>query len=81
MKNPRFIHANEILITITDETTGDIFQRQLPIEYIENHNGLILKGEDLNGNSSEIVFFSDAAVGKIKDITGKGPNTSPCEGH
>lgn len=73
-----FISCDEITIEVKDKDTNRIFRRNLDISYIENSNGLKLTGENLNGEPSEIVFFSDTAMNKIIDVTGQGLNKSRC---
>lgn len=73
-----FISCDEITVEVKDKATNRIFRRNLDISYLENSNGLKLMGENLKGKPSEIVFLSDAAVNKIIDITGQGPNQSKC---
>lgn len=72
------IKAYEVKLTVTDESTGMIFERTLPLEYYENDNGIRLRGEDMYARPSEIVLLSGTAVGKIRDLTGGGPDVSPC---
>ena len=73
-----FISSDEVTLEVKDKDTNMFFRRTLEISYIENSNGLKLKGEDLNGQPSEIVFLSDTAINKIIDVTGKGLNKSRC---
>ena len=75
--------ALPILVTleVTDEKTGETFRRELPIEFHETANFLRLKGEDVNGNPSELVFISDTGMRRLKDLTGSGPETDPCGTH
>ena len=74
------IHADMVTLEVTDEKTGETFRRELPIEFYETANFLRLKGEDMNGNPSELVFVSDTGMRRLKDLTGKGPDTDPCGG-
>ena len=69
------IHADMVTLEVTDEKTGETFRRELPIEFYETANFLRLKGEDMNGNPSELVFVSDTGMRRLKDLTGKGPDT------
>ncbi len=73
-----FISCDEVTVEIKDKTTSKIFRRDLDISYIENSNGLKLIGENIHGKKSEIVFFSDTAIGKISDVIGMGPDKSRC---
>ncbi|MGI6193373.1 MAG: hypothetical protein ACOYI3_07450 [Christensenellales bacterium] len=75
------ITADEVTVEVTDRATGRTFRRTLPIDYLETSNCLRLRGENMDGKPSELVFFSDAGVSKLRDLTGKGPDKSPCKGH
>ena len=75
------IHADMVTLEVTDEKTGETFRRELPIEFYETANFLRLKGEDMNGNPSELVFVSDTGMRRLKDLTGKGPDTDLCGTH
>ena len=75
------ITAHEITVEIKDEATGEVFRRELPIDYYENANFLRLSGENLDGSLSQIVFLSSRGIERVKDITGKGPDHDRCGGH
>lgn len=75
------IHANTVMLQIKDEKTGETFVRELPLEFYENANFLRLRGEDLNGKPSEIVFLSDTGMRRLQDLTGQGPDEDPCGSH
>lgn len=75
------IHADTVTIEVTDEKSGQIFRRELPIDFYETANFLRLRGEDLNGNPSELVFLSDTGMDRLKGLLGKGPNEDPCGTH
>lgn len=75
------ITASEITVEVKDEATGEVFRRELPIDYYENANFLRLRGENLDGSVSQLVFYSARGVERIKDLTGKGPDKDPCGGH
>ena len=66
------ITAKEVTIQIKDERTGEQYSRTLPIDYYENANVLKLSGENLDGSSSSIVFYSVRGMERLKDLTGKG---------
>ena len=66
------ITAKEVTIQVKDERTGEQYSRTLPIDYYENANVLKLSGENLDGSSSSIVFYSVRGMEKLKDLTGKG---------
>lgn len=75
------ITASMVTVEITDEATGEVFRRELPIDYYENANFLRLSGENLDGSVSQLVFYSARGIERIKDLTGKGPDKDPCGGH
>jgi hypothetical protein len=75
------IEADSVVVEVTDKNSGQTFRRTLPISYLENDNGIILSGETVTGQSTEIAFFSDIAISKMSDLRGKGPDTPRCGGH
>ena len=75
------ITASMVTVEITDEATGELFRRELPIDYYENANFLRLSGENLDGSVSQLVFYSARGIERVKDLTGKGPDKDPCGGH
>ena len=50
-------------------------------DYYENANVLRLSGENLDGSSSSIVFYSARGMERLKDLTGKGADHDPCGTH
>lgn len=77
---PDHIQSDSVTIEVTDSKTGKRFRRTLPLSYKETDNGIVLTGEDLSGKSTEIVFLSDTALLKMRDLTGRGRNKPRCEG-
>lgn len=75
------IRASEVTIEVTDERTGQVFRRTLPMDYLETASGLRLSGEDASGKPSEIVFFSRTGMSRLRDMTGGGADSDPCGGH
>ena len=75
------ITAKEVTIQVKDERTGEQYSRTLPIDYYENANVLKLSGENLDGSSSSIVFYSVRGMKRLKDLTGKGVDHDPCGTH
>lgn len=75
------ITAKEVTIQVKDERTGEQYSRTLPIDYYENANVLKLSGENLDGSSSYIVFYSARGIERLKDLTGKGADHDPCGVH
>ena len=82
MDKERFeITAHVVTVEVRDETTGEVFRRELPIDFYENANLLRLSGENLDGSTSQLVFYSARGLERIRDLTGKGPDSDPCGGH
>lgn len=81
MDNIFEITAKEVTIQVKDERTGEQYSRTLPIDYYENANVLKLSGENLDGSSSSIVFYSVRGMERLKDLTGKGVDHDPCGTH
>ena len=75
------IVAHEVTVEVRDEKTGEVFRRELPIDYFENANFLRLSGENLDGRLSQLVFYTPRGIERVKDITGKGPDHDRCGGH
>ncbi len=75
------IEADSVVVEVTDKNTGKIFRRSLPIKYLETDNGLVLYGETTEGRPTHIAFLSDAAVTRMNDILGKGPDAHRCPGN
>lgn len=75
------ISASEVTIEIVDGQSGKVYRRTLPIDYYENANGLVLRGENLDGSVSQLVFYSARGMQRMQDLTGKGPDEDPCGSH
>lgn len=75
------ISADTITVEVKDDKTGEIFRRELPIDYYENANFLRLRGEDLSGAAAELVFCSGRGVERLKDLTGLGADHDGCGAH
>lgn len=73
------IEANNIVVEVTDIVTGKVFRRNLPVAYLENSNGVVLSGENMNGTPVQIAFFSDTALAHINDLMGKGLDAPRCD--
>ncbi len=73
------ITANAVKLTVTDIETGRTFERTLPLDYYENHNGIRLRGENMQAQPAEIVFLSGGAVEHINELMGGGPDESRCD--
>ncbi|SMD11580.1 hypothetical protein [Sporomusa malonica] len=72
------IEADSIIVEVIDKHTGEIFRRNLPVNYLETDNGIILSGEAMDGSPSQINFLSEAALTKINELLGKGPDSPRC---
>ena len=75
------ITARSVIVEVTDEKTGEVFRRELPIDFYENANLLRLSGENLDGSTSQLVFYSARGLERLRDLTGKGFDHDPCGGH
>ena len=75
------IKASEITVEVTDQLSGKQYRRTLPMDYFENANGLVLRGENLDGSESQLVFYSSRGMQRMKDLTGGGPDEDPCGTH
>ena len=75
------IRAGQITVEVTDAATGQTFRRVLPVDYYENANCLRLAAEDAHGEPAQLVFYSGDGVGRLRDLTGGGPDADPCGGH
>ena len=75
------IVAHEVTVEIRDENTGEVYRRELPIDYYENANFLRLRAENMDGSLAQLVFYTPRGIERVKDITGKGPDHDRCGGH
>lgn len=75
------ISASQVTVEIRDERTGQVFRRDLPIDYYENANVLRLSGENVDGSTAQLVFYSARGIQRLKDLTGKGADHDNCGGH
>lgn len=73
------IQADEVTLEVVDAASGKLFRRKVPLSYVENDNGILLGGEDSSGAPSQIAFLSSAAMDKLRDLTGKGPDAPRCD--
>ena len=82
MDQPCFeIKAKMVTVEVTDEQTGQVFRRELPIDYYENANCLRLQGENLDGSFSQLVFYTARGLYRLKDLAGQGPDHDSCGNH
>ena len=75
------ITAKTVTVEVTDEATGKVYRRTLPIDYYENATLLKLQGENLDGTISQLVFYSARGLERLRDLTGKGADEDDCGGH
>ena len=75
------ISAKVVTIEVVDEATGKTYRRTLPIDYSETANGLVLRGENLDGSISQLVFYTSRGMQRMQDLTGAGPDEDPCGTH
>ena len=75
------IEADWITIEVVDKDTGQLFQRKLPVKYLETDNGIVLTGETMDGQSAQIHFISASALARINELFGKGPDSPRCSEH
>lgn len=73
------IESPSVAVEVLDRETGMLFRRELPLNYLETENGIILSGENSNGAPSTIAFLSDTALHRINDLRGKGPDEHTCD--
>ena len=66
------ILGDSVVVEVRDKITGKVYRRELPIDFYENANVLRLLGENQDGSLSEMVFYSERGVQRLKDITGSG---------
>ena len=72
------IKADLVTVEVVDKTTGQVYRRELPIEYTENANFLRLRAENYSGEMSELVFFTQRGIERLRDMTGKGADHEDC---
>lgn len=77
----REITASEVTVEVTDAHTGVTVRRKLPIDFRETANCLSLAAEDAEGRPAQLVFYSNTGLGRLRDLTGGGPDKDPCGGH
>lgn len=73
---PSEISADFVTIEVEDKNTGEVYRRKLPIDYLENAFCLRLRGEDMQGRSSELVFYSGTGARSLRNLTGGGADHS-----
>ena len=66
------ITARSVIVEVTDEKTGEVFRRELPIDFYENANLLRLSGENLDGSKG---FDHDPCGGHTNHSSDGNTNT------
>ena len=74
------IVADTVIVEVKDKD-GQVFRRELPIDFYENSNFLKLSGENFDGSTSTLVFFTPKGAQKAKDIMGMGADHDSCGTH
>lgn len=72
------IVSKTVTVEVTDQKTGKVYRRELPIDYYENANCIRMQGERLDGSFSELVFYSERGLQRLKDLTGAGADHDSC---
>ena len=72
------INADVVTVEVRDKNTGEVYRRELPIEYTENANFLRLRAEGYTGRMAELVFFTPRGIERLRDMTGKGADHDDC---
>ena len=65
------ITAKTVTVEVTDEATGKVYRRTLPIDYYENANLLKLQGENLDGtisHSSQLGEYDDKLFRSLRQL-------------
>ena len=75
------IVADSVVVEVTDKVTGKVYRRELPIDFYENANLIKLSGENFDGSTAQLIFYSERGIQRLGDLTGKGPDTDPCGTH
>ncbi len=76
-----YLSAHDVTIEFTDETSGLLYRRHLPIDVEENGNGIKLTAEDLQGKPLQMVFYTAESIHRIQDLMGQGPDEDQCHTH
>lgn len=72
------IASPNAVVEVVDSKTGKMYRRYLELEYDETENGLRLLGDDIGGNPVQIVYLSNSALERMKDLQGFGPDNPVC---
>lgn len=75
----RHITAPNAVVEVVDEATGRLYRRYLELGYEESDNGLRLLGEDMSAAPVQIVYLSESALARMRELRGGGPETPRCQ--
>ena len=75
------MEADQVVVEVIDKKSGCLFRRELPLKYSETGNGILLAGEDMEGRPAVIAFFSGAAMSRLSELFGQGPDRARCGEH
>ena len=75
------ISADSVIVEVVDKHSGRTCRRELPIDYLETANFLRLRGETLDGSTSELVFYTARGIERVRDLTGRGADHDGCGEH
>lgn len=73
------LSAPNAVVEVVDAETGQLYRRYFEIEYEENDNGVRMIGEDMAGSPVQMVFLSEAALKKMHELRGNGPDAPRCD--
>lgn len=76
---PSRIGAAHVRLLVTDEATGRLYLRVLPVGFLENHNGITLTGENIAAQEVKMVFLSADAAQRLAELQGSGPEKPRCK--
>jgi hypothetical protein len=74
-----YISAPNLVVEVLDAESGRLFRRYLELEFEENDNGIRLTGENMAGETAQLVFLSETALKKMRDLRGYGRDTPRCK--
>jgi hypothetical protein len=68
------IQSDFVRLTVKDALSGETYERELPISYLETANGILLRGESIDGKEVEMAFLSESALEWMRGFKGGGPD-------
>lgn len=75
------ITAEQVQLLVTDQVSGRPFYRVIPLEFLETSNGITLSGETYAAQPTQIVFFTEFALGKLLELQGEEGHDSHDHDH